>query len=1378
MKVKKLLCLGMAALLMCSNLPQMEVHAQGDTQAEDYMEQNTEYAAETNEIVSGKCGDNVYYEFNPSTETMRIYGEGAMDDFNRYDEHPWYREEYAANIKKVRIEEGVTSVGRDAFYCFKNRYGEYNNDGCRNLISVEIADTVTNIGDYAFHNCPIEAIKFPDGLETIGNSAFKDTFLKEIKLGSSLKSIGKEAFLSIDIQELILPPNVENIGYCCFESCNSLKKLSVPDNCQMGGGVFSYCKALEDVEIGSNCKIGGYAFHGCDKLENVEISSNCEVGGYAFYECTSLSNVFIGEGSIAVYDGTVSASGCIFRDCTSLKTVLLPDSWAFGKYGYGNQFWGCTNLTDIKFSDTSTKYKVIDKVIYSKDGSKIVYYPQALREAEYEISDVTTEIVSGAFEGQDYLEYVTIPDSVQEIGGGAFRGCNKLNNIIIPEGVQELRDGVFGSCDSLKAIVLPASLKEIAVIHKENGIGAFGGTSLNVIYAKKGSYAQEYAGDKFKQTIYCNFDADGGTVTPQKRPVILNEKYHKLPAPVKEGYKFLGWYTEFGNQVTDKTIVSSESSHTLYAHWESGTKKQISDCEITLSSANYTYDGTAKRPTVTVKNGSTTLRNETDYTVSYSNNVNVGTATVTVTGRGKYAGTVSKNFTISEKQRSFLWNQDNWNFNNSSYQGYFSSGKYIDQINSTYLNKLKNSLTNSEYKAIFNNRSGWLYDRFGGSCYGMSSTSLLAMENYLPYSDYGSGATNLYHLRYPLASDSVSSLITYYQMLQVKSVIQQQYRTVPNKSNKENIQKIITLLDNNSTVLIGFKKDGWGGHAVLAYGYEYGSYTWNGISYQGCIKICDPNCSKEYNGKCNIYFNTNSYNWTIPYYSSAPITSVSGAKFNYVGADVNEINYGGYLSRTSKVNVLDYVARIDAAAVSENRTVTKVSEVDGNYFPQNTAPGDIVEDYSYVLGGENAGTIGYNLYDSGAAYKLSQNNAEKLQLSIDYEDCYLEGGSAAGNNIIFDNDGYVSVSGESADYNISMTFDEDYPTDWFTIQIDGKKSNEASLEKSDMGYILSGDNLQNVEVSANNRQDSAHVRFTTKYQSAYIYELDKNTIGVKVDTDKNGTYETQIPTEETHQYGSEWRTDAKSHWKECKCGEKSELSAHKFKWMIDKKATVHESGLKHEECAVCGYKRNENTAIDKLNNTPVKGQKLTDWKSGAVYKVINAKTKGGTVEYTKPLNNNTANISVPSTVKIDGISYKVTSIAANAFKNNKKITKVKIGNNITSIAKNSFSGCSKLKTLAIGNNVVSIGDNAFFNCMSLKTVTIPVKVKKIGKQVFGGCKKLKTIKISTKKLVSKNVGSKAFAKIDPKATVKVPASCLKSYKKLLQKKGLNGKSRK
>lgn len=193
---------------------------------------------------------------------------------------------------------------------------------------------------------------------------------------------------------------------------------------------------------------------------------------------------------------------------------------------------------------------------------------------------------------------------------------------------------------------------------------------------------------------------------------------------------------------------------------------------------------------------------------------------------------------------------------------------------------------------------------------------------------------------------------------------------------------------------------------------------------------------------------------------------------------------------------------------------------------------------------------------------------------------------------------------------------------------------------------------------------------------------------------------------------------------------------------------------------------------------PAKGDILTDSNNQAQYKVTKSLKSGGTVTYLKPMNGVKTSITVPAMVRIDGITYKVTGIAKNAFKGNGMLKKVTIGKNITSIGKNSFSGCSKLKKLTIGKNVVSIGDNAFLNCTSLKTVTIPAKVKKIGKQAFCGCKKLKTIKVSTKKLVSKNVGSKAFAKIDPRATVKVPASCLKSYKKLFQKKGINGKRQK
>lgn len=77
---------------------------------------------------------------------------------------------------------------------------------------------------------------------------------------------------------------------------------------------------------------------------------------------------------------------------------------------------------------------------------------------------------------------------------------------------------------------------------------------------------------------------------------------------------------------------------------------------------------------------------------------------------------------------------------------------------------------------------------------------------------------------------------------------------------------------------------------------------------------------------------------------------------------------------------------------------------------------------------------------------------------------------------------------------------------------------------------------------------------------------------------------TMIPTADshTHSYGTAWKYDDTNHWHECSCGDKSDTAAHTFKWVTDKEATATEKGSKHEECTVCGYKRSENTVIDKL----------------------------------------------------------------------------------------------------------------------------------------------------------------------------------------------------
>ena len=85
---------------------------------------------------------------------------------------------------------------------------------------------------------------------------------------------------------------------------------------------------------------------------------------------------------------------------------------------------------------------------------------------------------------------------------------------------------------------------------------------------------------------------------------------------------------------------------------------------------------------------------------------------------------------------------------------------------------------------------------------------------------------------------------------------------------------------------------------------------------------------------------------------------------------------------------------------------------------------------------------------------------------------------------------------------------------------------------------------------------------------------------------------------------------------------------------------------------------------------PAKGDVVKD--KNASYTVSDVKNK--TVEYKAPASKTKTSAAIPATVKVNGVSYKVTSIAKNAFKNNKKLKKVTIGANITSIGANAFSG--------------------------------------------------------------------------------------------------------
>ena len=145
-------------------------------------------------------------------------------------------------------------------------------------------------------------------------------------------------------------------------------------------------------------------------------------------------------------------------------------------------------------------------------------------------------------------------------------------------------------------------------------------------------------------------------------------------------------------------------------------------------------------------------------------------------------------------------------------------------------------------------------------------------------------------------------------------------------------------------------------------------------------------------------------------------------------------------------------------------------------------------------------------------------------------------------------------------------------------------------------------------------------------------------------------------------------------------------------------------------------------------------------------------TGAATAEYVGPVSTDKKKVVISDSIEYNGKVYKVTSIAKNAFMNNKRITEV-----------------------VVGKNVTTIKDQAFANAKTLKKVTLGKNTKKIGKNVFKGSKKLKTVIVKSTKLKKSSLKKNTFKGITSKTTIKVPKKKAKTYRKLFQAAGLGKK---
>ena len=337
-------------------------------------------------------------------------------------------------VEATEDEYGVkySKDGKRLLKAYSKLNGEYNIrkgticicfsafENCAGLTGVVIPEGITEIGDFAFSNCP--------SLENILVSADNPSYVS-INNCCLSKDLRKLIF---GCRSSIIPEGISMIEESAFEGCVGQTSIVMPEGVkEIGRDAFSGCTGLTNIVIpDSVTEINGGAFFGCTSLTSIVIPKGVtEIGESAFGGCVGLTSVVIPEGVTEIGESA-------FGGCVGLTSVVMPKSVT--KIGWG-AFKDCTSLTSI----------VIPKGI--------------------------TEIGESAFSGCTGLTGVVIPEGVTEISMNVFRDCTGLTGVVIPEGVKEIGYGAFSGCTGLTGIVIPEGVTEI-------DCGAFGGcTNLTTI---------------------------------------------------------------------------------------------------------------------------------------------------------------------------------------------------------------------------------------------------------------------------------------------------------------------------------------------------------------------------------------------------------------------------------------------------------------------------------------------------------------------------------------------------------------------------------------------------------------------------------------------------------------------------------------------------------------------------------------------------------------------------------------------------------------------------------------------------------------------------------------------------------------------------------
>ena len=428
------------------------------------------------------------------------------------------------------------------------------------------------------------------------DTPWKNYTVKRVVISNGVTDVGGNAFFGCtSLTSVTIPDSVTSIGYDAFEECTSLASVTIPDSVtSIGRGAFYSCTSLTKITIPEGVKtIEKNTFFNCKGLTSVTIPGSVTwIDNGVFSGCTSLTNIEIPESVGYLGDS-------VFNNCTSLSSVEIPDNVsAIGMYA----FYGCTSLTNVM-----------------------------------------------------------IPGSVTRILAFTFNGCTNLTSVTIPKSVTSIKNDAFSKCDNLEVVYYSGSRSDwesISIMGYNNPL-----LNAEIVYGNaKLELYPEYSMDVGKgviinatytsavgKTIKASYQSDAGDALAYNTIIVVgprevDSKYETNISLIVNGVK-AGSYNftlKASDGTTAKTVIKVNPIDISNATVKLNCPDQFDNgCDC------FPYTGKQVKPEISeVKVGIGNLAINTDYTISYGQNINYGEASVTIKGKGNYFGEKTEKFMI------------------------------------------------------------------------------------------------------------------------------------------------------------------------------------------------------------------------------------------------------------------------------------------------------------------------------------------------------------------------------------------------------------------------------------------------------------------------------------------------------------------------------------------------------------------------------------------------------------------------------------------------------------------------------------------------------------------------------------------------------------